>query len=280
MVTAQKMESILVYAGENKPKIQLTKIKSVPRIEEVIKYMQQTQDIFQLQLNAVETITGNLKIKSICQNDDVEDCGKPFYILEYCEEDGTYSLWKSPLDWKLSSAIAMLYGENSSKELPDAIAETLVDPDQRSVVLKLLREFNIRDDRQRIDWSHVADDLQLFFKNFNKENVQNPMSEAAYQKQAPLFELNQLKTVLALSLLKSMVDSNKSELKNVLLSYDKKVHGSSIIERSPMSSPESFVKSATPVPAGSDYTHAPSTQLQSNFHDFFQSCLLYTSRCV
>lgn len=97
------------------------------------------------------------------------------------------------------------------------------------------------------------------------------MSEAAYQKQAPLFELNQLKTVLALSLLKSMVDSNKSELKNVLLSYDKKVHGSSIIERSPMSSPESFVKSATPVPAGSDYTHAPSTQLQSNFHDFFQS---------
>ncbi|QEU59932.1 hypothetical protein KDRO_C04560 [Kluyveromyces lactis] len=246
------MDKIYVYAGENKPKVELTKIKNVPRIEEIIRYLHRMQDVFQLQLRAVETITGNLKIKSNSHSDDTDDHDKPFYILEYCVAEDTYSLWKSRSEWKLSSAIATLYGSNTLTELPDRLVEVLKDSQHIFMVRNLLKEFNIRD-TMKIDWDSIATDLMIFFEARELKKPIDPY---------------ELKTSMALSLLRSMVDLNKRELGSTLLSYDVKVHQ----DNSPVSSPPSAsIKANKNIAFQSDYTHMPSTQLQSNFNTFFQS---------
>ncbi|CDO93141.1 unnamed protein product [Kluyveromyces dobzhanskii CBS 2104] len=245
------MNTIYVYAGDNKPKVELNKIKNVPRIEEIVMYLHRMQDVFQLQLRAVETITGNLKIKSCSHSDEVDDHDKPFYILEYCVAENSYSLWKSRSEWKLSAAIATLYGRNSLEDLPGQLLECLTDPCQISTVSNLLKEFNIKD-ATKINWETFATDLVQFFGTHPKKPI----------------DLNQLKTSMALSLLKSMVVMNKRDLESILVSYDVKVHQ----DNSPVSSPTpTSTEPSKSMALESDYTHMSSTQLQSNFSTFFQS---------
>lgn len=254
-------ESIYVYAGENKPKIQLTKIKNVPRIEEIIRYLHKIQDIFQLQLNFVETITGNLKIKSVFQSDDMADVDKPFYILEYCEDENSYSLWKSNSEWKLSLAIASLYGATHCQftQLPTTLNEKIKSEVERHATLEALKELKIKDSN-RVDWSICVQDVAHFFETQGKGSDEHQE-----------IDVNRLKTTIALSLLKSMVQTNKAELGAALLSYDKSVHELESTDSSTLGSRESSLKPPSVIRVEPSYTHVPSTQLQSNFQNFFQS---------
>ncbi|BAO39770.1 uncharacterized protein YKR011C [Kluyveromyces marxianus] len=247
------MDKIYVYAGENKAKIELTRIKDVPRIEDIIEYLHRMQDIFQLQLGVVETITGNLKIRSSSQHDDSEDYGKPFYILEYCEGEDRYSLWRTSYEWKLSGAIATLYGNNGPVEFPVALLDAFKNFKHKEEILNSLKEFNIKK-AKALDWQMVAVELSKFIDDFEKSSSE--------------IDRHQLKTAIALTLLKCMVHSNKIALENTLLSYDAKMHQ----QESNVSSPSSTsTKPTRATSVESDYTHMPSTQLQSNFNSFFQS---------
>lgn len=154
----EKKEEIYVFAGENRPQVRLTLVNRYDSIGKVIQYFHTIQETFTVELTAVETITGNLKI--VCASHaNCQHC--PFYILEYDDEEILYSVWKNDSEWRPGAMLTLV---NDNKKCLDRKHLARVF-DSKIRLLYDRDAFYSHLEKLNVNWDNV--DVGEFLEHFN-----------------------------------------------------------------------------------------------------------------
>lgn len=205
-MTKSDREIIYLYAGENHPKVKLTREREFTNVRGLLEYFHGIQDTFYVEFETSETITENLKLRCTSYGGDEFDGSVPFFILEYDEILDSFYVWKSEGQWELNKLIATLYTDHSNKG-SHACGEILREsPEFAKHPRKKLIDLVI--DKLNVDWSRI--DIEEFWLQLDQV--------LALDQDAKLDEFS-FKSLISVAVLKTKVKENKRMLQQAVVQY-------------------------------------------------------------
>lgn len=205
-------ETVYLYENENKPKVKLTLIKNSLKLQEIIDYFHNLQDLYNIEFKIDNTITDNLRIT--CCNIGIEPETLPFYIIEYDEIYDSFFIWKTDGEWDVNQMIRPLYQSHINPTKDDEFNNSWVRKFSRDKRLKTHSEkrFLIPALKQlNIDWSHI--NLMEFWTKF--DNNYKPFIN---RNIAPINEYT-MKSLISMSILKINIEKNQVYVKQKFIDY-------------------------------------------------------------
>lgn len=207
-MTKPDRETIYLYAGEDHPKVKLTRVREFKNVPELTNYFHTIQDTFYVEFETTETITENLKLRCISYGVDELDGSVPFFILEYDEILDSFYVWKSEGKWEINKLIATLYMGHSVKGTQPSVSIIKSHPKFLKHPRRKLMDLVI--DKLNIDWSKIDVDqfwVQLdSLVDLDKDDNDDEFS---------------FKSFISIAVLKTKVKENKKILARVLEKYHK-----------------------------------------------------------
>lgn len=202
-------DTIYLYQDENKPKVQLTLIKTAMKLNDIINYFHDLQDLYNMEFNINETITENLKVD--CSSPGINLAQVPFYIIEYDEIYDSFYIWKSNGNWNLNQIINTLYHlhnntlNNHSWKRKFNRNKHFKSHPLKSMLISALNQLNL-------EWIDI--DLNQFWSQFDSiydHYIANNDSESINEYT--------LKSLISMAVLKLNVLNNKQYLKETFHQY-------------------------------------------------------------
>lgn len=214
-------ETIYLYRSQTEPKVKLTCVKQSLKLQQLIDFFHNLQDLYNIQFTVNETITENLLIE--CAN--IGDV--PWYIIEYDEILNRFCIWQNDNKWNLNKIINKLYkgkftlpdvnqlqNEQTSEQIGwekvIGVDKTYLNHPLRDTMKDIFTELNF-------NWRKI--DMSEFWEHFNKNWVVNSTIKTIDDKNRVV-----LKSVLKITLLKLMTQYNKIMLKDIFNNYYTKMN--------------------------------------------------------
>lgn len=205
-MTKADRETIYLYAGEDHPKVKLTREREFNNVRSLVEYFHGIQDTFYVEFETSETITENLKLRCTSYGADEFDGSVPFFILEYDEILDSFYVWKSEGQWNLNKLIATLYMDHSNKG-SHASAD----------IVRKSPRFAKHPRRKLIDL--VLDKLNVNWALLNIEEFWLQLDQTlALDQDAKLDEFS-FKSLISVAVLKTKVKENKKSLEHAVVQY-------------------------------------------------------------
>lgn len=205
-MTKSDREIIYLYAGDDHPKVKLTREREFSNIRDLTRYFHGIQDTFYVEFEASETITENLKLRCVSYGANEFDGTTPFFILEYDEILDSFYVWKSEGRWELNKLIATLYMDHSMKGSFKTAGLVRSHPNFSKHPRRVLIDLVI--DKLNVDWSAI--DIGQFLQQL--DNV------LELDKDENLDEFS-FKSLISMAILKTKVKENKISLERAIREY-------------------------------------------------------------
>lgn len=238
-------DTIYLYQDENKPKVQLTLIKTSKKLANVIDYFHELQNLYNMEFIIKETITENLKV--CCSSPGINVAMVPFYIIEYDEIYDSFYIWKSNGEWNLDSIIKNLYqlhnntlqNNNYSWKRKFSRDKHFKTHPLKQMLISALNQLNLQ-------WSNI--DLVQFWNQFDSiYNHYTSSSSSSSSTTTANIDINEytLKSIISMAVLKLNVFANQQYLKDTFEQYYSKIFNAHIDneQSDPSSSEESILLS-------------------------------------
>lgn len=219
-MTKSDRETIYLYAGDDHPKVKLTREREFNKIDGLVEYFHGIQDTFYVEFETSETITENLKLRCTSYGGDEFDGSVPFFILEYDEILDSFYVWKSEGQWELNKLIATLYLDHSNKG-----SDTCADRVRDSAEFAKHRRQKLIDkviDKLNVDWSRI--DIDEFWLQ---------LDQVLALDQDPQMDELSFKSLISVAVLKTKVKENKRTLQEAVVQYHRRMKSKECKEDEP-----------------------------------------------